>query len=145
MLVEVSSEPFNPWARLQAYEATLATQQGDCGAVATFVGNMRDHNEGDDVNAMFLEHYPGMTEQYLQQLAAATQQRWPVLETLIIHRVGHIVPGETIVLTAAWSQHRNAAFEACRHLIEDLKFNAPFWKKEYLTTGQRWVEKNTCG
>jgi molybdopterin synthase catalytic subunit len=143
MKVEILSKAFHPWESLQTYEKTLINQYGKCGAVATFVGTMRDYNEGDTVQAMFLEHYPGMTEKYLQTISETALQRWDILDTLIIHRVGEIHPGETIVLVAAWAGHRAPAFEACRFLIEELKSRAPFWKHETLNDGTRWVEKNT--
>lgn len=143
MKVVVTTEVFNPWTELQTHETTLIAQRGQWGAVATFVGTMRDFNEGDTVHAMFLEHYPGMTEKYLDSLSQTALQRWDILDTLVIHRVGNITPSDTIVLVAAWASHRAAAFEACRFLIEELKTKAPFWKKEVLANGERWVEKNT--
>lgn len=104
---------------------------------------MRDFNEGTSVRAMTLEHYPGMTENHLEQIGQEAKARWPILDGLIIHRVGEVQPGDPIVLIAVWSAHRSAAFEACRFLIEDLKSRAPFWKQETLAEGARWVEKNT--
>jgi molybdopterin synthase catalytic subunit len=142
MKVEVTSNEFSPWEQLQAYEKTMIARHGS-GAVATFVGTMRDYNEGEKVQAMFLEHYPGMTEKYLHSLSETALQRWDILDTLIIHRVGEMQPGDTIVLVAAWAGHRAPAFEACRFLIEELKFKAPFWKRETRNYGVRWVEKNT--
>lgn len=107
---------------------------------------MRDFNENDDVQAMTLEHYPGMTESQLQAIIDDAQQQWPLLQSLIVHRVGDITPGDPIVLVVCWSAHRAAAFDACRFLMEALKSRAPFWKKETLTdNSQRWVEKNTDG
>lgn len=140
MYSEIISHPFNAWERLQSYENTL-THQGKWGAVATFIGTMRD--EEKTVQAMFLEHYPGMTEKYLRQISQTALQRWELIDTLILHRVGEILPGETIVLVASWAGHRAPAFEACRYLIEELKHHAPFWKKEILHGTSRWVEKNT--
>ncbi len=145
MPVIVTPDPFNPWQALADHEQQL-NQQGHYGAVASFVGTMRNHNEGVGVQSMWLEHYPSMTEHYLAQLAQRAQQQWSLLEVLIIHRVGQIELGQSIVLTAAWSAHRAEALAACQFLIEDLKFNAPFWKRETLQDGQqRWVEKNTSG
>ena len=145
MKIEVTSTSFNPWTTLSSYEESLITQHGKCGAVTTFIGQMRDYNEGDSVQSMFLEHYPGMTEKYLSQLSEEALRRWDILDTLIIHRVGNMQPGDTIVLVAVWAGHRAPAFEACRFLIEELKFKAPFWKREQLSDGTRWVEKNTAG
>ncbi len=144
MKIEITTIPFNPWQSLQIYENNLVSQRGKWGAVATFIGSMRDYNEGDTVKAMFLEHYPGMTESYLQRLSETALQRWEILDSLIIHRVGEINPAESIVLVAVWAGHRAPAFDACRFLIEELKHHAPFWKKETLQDEhQRWVEKNT--
>ena len=106
---------------------------------------MRDFNEGDEVRGMFLEHYPGMTERYLEKIAQQAGERWSLSDCLIVHRVGNLLPGDPIVLVAAWSAHRNAAFEASRWLMEELKSKAPFWKKEQLAEGSRWVAKNTQG
>lgn len=143
MAIELVDGPFDPWARLAAAQAGLAAQAGS-GACAVFVGTMRDFNEGDAVAGMTLEHYPGMTERALATIAAEARSRWPVDEVLVVHRVGPIAPGDSIVLTAAWSAHREAAFAACRYLIEELKHRAPFWKKETLAAGgARWVERNT--
>jgi len=94
---------------------------------------------------MLLEHYPGMTEKYLQDISRQAEQRWPVAESLIIHRVGKVCPNEPIVVVAVWSAHRGAAYEANRYLMEELKARAPFWKKESLQEGERWVEQNTPG
>ncbi|WP_372722495.1 molybdenum cofactor biosynthesis protein MoaE [Immundisolibacter sp.] len=142
MTTEVVVGPFDPWARLASHQAALPTTSH--GACSVFVGTLRDFNEGDAVSAMTLEHYPGMTERALERIADEALQRWPVGEVLIVHRVGPILLGEAIVLTAAWSAHREAAFAACRHLIEELKQRAPFWKKETLADGAcRWVERNT--
>ncbi|MGD8483625.1 MAG: molybdenum cofactor biosynthesis protein MoaE, partial [Thioalkalispiraceae bacterium] len=115
------------------------------GATAVFVGSMRDFNEGDDVQKMWLEHYPGMTEKHLEKIAHEAMQKWDLLDVLLVHRVGEIGPGEPIVLVAAWSAHRAAAFEASRYLMEELKSRAPFWKKEQLDNSSRWVAKNTPG
>lgn len=141
---QVLQAPFEPWAELAAYDRARAGRV-HTGAAATFIGYMRDHNEGDGVQAMFLEHYPAMTGPYLERLCAEVGARWPVVDDcLVLHRVGEIRPGEAIVLTAAWSAHREAAFAACRYLIEELKHRAPFWKRETLVGGaRRWVEHNT--
>ena len=143
MKVEVRQQPFDPWRELDAYQRSSLTRAGSYGATAVFVGTMRDLNEGEMVQAMTLEHYEGMTENHLNRIAEEAMRRWPIDDALIIHRVGDLKPGDPIVLVAAWSAHRAAAFEACRFLIEDLKSRAPFWKKEELETGHRWVETNT--
>ena len=144
MHVEVLNTPFDPWQRLSVYQATRLAA-GQHGATAAFVGTMREFNEGDSVRGMTLEHYPGMTEKFLEQISRTAAERWQVLDTLILHRVGELHPNDPIVLVAVWSAHRKDAFEASRWLMEELKSRAPFWKKERLTEGERWVEKNTEG
>ena len=139
MKVEVRQQAFDPWQELAAFQQAAFPRAGRFGATAAFIGSMRDFNEGDAVRAMTLEYYPGMTEKHLQAIADEALKRWSIDEALIIHRVGEIQPGEPIVLVAAWSAHRAAAFDACRFLIEDLKARAPFWKKERTAGGERWV------
>lgn len=139
----LKSEAFDPYEELQAYQAQAFTP-GQVGATATFVGTMRDYN-GGAVTGMTLEHYPGMTERHLDEICARAGARWTLLDVLVVHRVGEIRPGETIVLVAVWSGHRAEAFEACRFIMEDLKSKAPFWKKETLASGTRWVTGNTRG
>lgn len=139
---EIREQAFDPWKETQDYQQNKLAD-GKYGATASFVGTMRDFNQGDDVNAMTLEHYPGMTESYLDKICDEAKQRWDLLDCLIIHRVGEIKPNDPIVLTVVWSAHRKEAFEACRYLMEELKSRAPFWKKEGLTDGHRWVDKNT--
>jgi molybdopterin synthase catalytic subunit len=145
--IEIHDSPFHPWERLQHYESEVVAQQypGKYGASAVFVGTMRDFNEGDEVRGMTLEHYPGMTEKELERIIGEAHERWQLLDELVIHRVGELLPNEPIVLVAVWSAHRKDAFEACRHIMEALKSRAPFWKKERLDQGVRWVDKNTDG
>ncbi|MFO7593263.1 MAG: molybdenum cofactor biosynthesis protein MoaE [Pseudomonadota bacterium] len=147
MRIEVYDTPFRPWEALQRYEEEVVAQQqrGKYGASAVFVGTMRDFNEGDEVRGMTLEHYPGMTEKELARIVEEARARWQLLDELILHRVGALQPNDPIVLVAVWSAHRKDAFEACRHIMEALKSRAPFWKKEQLDEGYRWVEKNTDG
>jgi molybdopterin synthase catalytic subunit len=142
MRAEVRETPLDPWAELTRYEAETLGGSGRYGATAVFVGTMRDTNDGDAVLGMTLEHYPRMTEAYLQRLAQEAHDRWPLLDALVLHRVGELLPGDPIVLVAAWSAHRAAALDACRYLIEELKHRAPFWKRERLVGGERWVEGN---
>ena len=144
MSVLLEQKGFKPWEKLAEFEAGLPV--GSFGATASFVGTMRDFNEGDNVKSMTLEHYPGMTEKQLQEIITQAHEKWDIIDALIVHRVGEIVPGQPIVLTAVCSAHRAAAFDACRFLMEALKSRATFWKKETLLDGQeRWVEKNTPG
>jgi len=138
--VEVVSRGFDPWQELRNYQdQSLSAQQGKYGATAAFVGTMRDFNVNDQVLSMTLEHYPGMTEKYLTEIYRKAAQRWELLNGLIVHRVGELRPDDPIVLVAVWSAHRAEAFEACRFLMEELKSHAPFWKKEQLEDGTRWV------
>jgi len=143
MKVEIRPEPYDPWFELGQYQAQLIA--GSYGASAVFVGTMRDFNEGDDVESMLLEHYPGMTEQQLKGLANDSLVEHELIDVMILHRVGEVWPNDPIVLVAAWSAHRKAAFDACREIMENLKSVATFWKKENLGKGVRWVEKNTAG
>lgn len=145
MTVRVIGEPFRPWQALAAHETEQVGYTGSAGATAVFVGTMRDVNEDDTVHSMYLEHYPGMTEQTLERLCEDAKDRHGLTDVLLIHRVGHLMPGDPIVLVATWSSHRKAAFEASREIMEYLKQQAPFWKKEQLAEGARWVEENTPG
>lgn len=132
---------FDPFAEIQAFQNQLELA-GKFGATSIFIGTMRDFNEGDDVQAMMLEHYEGMTQKQLVKMIESAKTRWEILDCLIIHRVGEILPNQPIVLISVWSAHRAQAFEACRFLIEELKANAPFWKLEQLCSNEkRWVTK----
>lgn len=144
MQVAIRSVPFDPYQEISRCQAGLE-QQGKYGATACFIGTLRDSNEGVTVREMTLEHYPGMTEKHLREICAEAAKRWTLLDCLVLHRAGEIRIGEAIVLVATWSAHRGDALDACRFIIEDLKSKAPFWKKEQLETGERWVEKNTGG
>ncbi|MFT4729256.1 MAG: molybdopterin synthase catalytic subunit [Granulosicoccus sp.] len=144
MAVLISEQTFEPAIEIARFEAALPT--GSFGATASFVGTMRNFNEGDSVTSMTLEHYPGMTEKQLEEVISDAKSQWDIIDALIVHRVGEILPGNPIVLTAVCSAHRAAAFDACRFLMEALKSRATFWKKETLIGGDaRWVEKNTPG
>ena len=132
---------FEPYQAITDYQQGLAEK---CfGACTTFVGTMRDFNDGDQVQSMFLEHYPGMTENKIRQICETANEKWPLLDLLVIHRVGHIQPGEPIVLIATWAEHRSAAFNASRFIINELKTHAPFWKCEQTNNRKKWVAKNT--
>lgn len=110
------------------------------GAVAMFVGAVRDLNEGDEVKGLWLEHYPGMTEQEISRIIEAAAVRWPLLGATVIHRVGQLQPGEAIVFVGIASQHRACAFAACDYVMDFLKTRATFWKKELTPAGDRWLE-----
>jgi molybdopterin synthase catalytic subunit len=142
MLIEIKDTPFEPYQRLLEYQAESGFA-GKYGATAVFVGSMREFNQGDDVKGMLLEHYPGMTENYLQKISEEAALKWDILDSLIVHRIGEMLPNDPIVLVAVWSAHRAEAFDASRYLMEELKSRAPFWKKETLSNNERWVEKNT--
>ena len=141
MTVKICETAFEPFAEIQNFQNQLALD-GKFGATSIFIGTMRDFNEGDDVQAMTLEHYDGMTQKQLTKIIASAKTKWQILDCLIVHRVGDILPNEPIVLVSVWSAHRGEAFEACRYLMEELKANAPFWKCEKLATNEsRWVSK----
>jgi molybdopterin synthase catalytic subunit len=143
MTIRIQQQAFNPWEVLASHEqAARERLAGPTGGAAVFVGTMRESNQGQDVSAMTLEHYPGMTEAYLKKIREEAQQRWELVDALIVHRVGPLKPGEAIVLVACWAAHRDAAFAACRYLIDELKNRAPFWKQEQTDAGLRWVDKN---
>ena len=146
MPCSITGETFEPWQLVADYQAQHTELSGQIGATAVFVGTMRDFNEGDTVTGMQLEHYPGMTDKYLDKIISNAKQQWNILDVLIVHRVGEIKPNDPIVLVAVWASHRAHAYEANRYLMEELKSKAPFWKKEQLENDQtRWVEKNTSG
>jgi molybdopterin synthase catalytic subunit len=145
MKIEIRLDPFDPWHEVRRYQQSLTAMVGKYGATHVFVGSMRDINEGDSVLAMTLEHYPGMTEKHLEAICNQAQQRWDILDALILHRTGTVYPDDPVVLVAVWSAHRAAAYEANRFIMEDLKSRAPFWKKEELEQGDRWVQQNTPG
>ncbi|SAL46559.1 molybdopterin biosynthesis MoaE [Caballeronia terrestris] len=120
--------------------AALRAQNPKVGAVACFVGTVRDLNEGSAVETMELEHYPGMTEKSLEAIARQARERWPGSDVLIVHRMGVLKPLDQIVLVATTAMHRAEAFESCAFVMDYLKTQAPFWKKEKTEAGERWVD-----
>jgi len=120
--------------------AKLRKDDPRVGAVVTFLGTVRDMNDGSQVKGMTLEHYPGMTEKALQEILDQAKARWDIYQTLVIHRVGHLLPEDQIVLVAVSSAHRGEAFAACEFIMDYLKTAAPFWKKEDTPDGARWVD-----
>jgi molybdopterin synthase catalytic subunit len=114
--------------------------QGNIGALVSFVGQVRDINDGSSVNSLTLEHYPEMTEKALAKIEAEAKSRWVLIDTLIIHRVGTLHAQDQIVLVLVASAHRGDAFSACEFIMDYLKTSAPFWKKEATSHGERWVE-----
>lgn len=146
MSIALCEQAFDPWQALVDHQARQTALPGKYGATSVFVGTMRDFNAGDDVQSMYLEHYPGMTERQLQDIVDQAYQQWSIVDSLVIHRVGDVLPNDVLVLVATWAAHRGDAFDATRFIMENLKSRAPFWKKETLTSGEtRWVEKNTDG
>ena len=141
MKVSIVSGGFDPWEAVVLHQKQLPS--GQFGGTNVFVGTMRDFNDDQAVKGMTLEHYAGMTEKHLEKICQEAIDRWQLVDAMIIHRVGEILPDDPIVLIAAWSAHRKEAFEASRFMIEDLKHSAPFWKKEKTQNGARWVETNT--
>ena len=136
MPVRVQTEDFDVGAEIDALRAGNLK----VGAVAVFVGTVRDVNEGAGVGSMTLEHYPGMTERALEEICAQARSRWNVYDTLVVHRYGPLEPGDRIVLVVVTAAHRGEAFDACEFIIDYLKTQAPFWKKESTPQGERWVE-----
>ncbi|MGH7035638.1 MAG: molybdenum cofactor biosynthesis protein MoaE [Stellaceae bacterium] len=135
-MIRIQREDFELGAELKA----LTEGDPSIGGVTSFVGLVRDRADGEAISAMMLEHYPGMTEKQLADIEAEAHRRWTLDRVLIIHRYGPLKPGDQIVLVATASAHRDAAFEACRFLIDWLKTKAPFWKLEETAAGPRWVE-----
>ena len=133
--IVIQSEPFD----VAAIQDELRENNSSVGAVVTFLGLMRDMNEGDQVSTMYLEHYPGMTEKALGEILDEAQRRWDLIGVRVVHRVGELRPTDAIVLVAVASAHRGEAFRACEFVIDYLKTRAPFWKKERTGDGDRWV------
>lgn len=134
--IRVQAEPFD----IAAEQEGLWRGSPQTGALVTFVGLMRNMNEGDRVSRMTLEHYPGMTEKALFSIAEEAAGRWGVQGIRILHRIGELRPQDPIVLVAVTGSHRGEAFRACEFLIDYLKTRAPFWKKEITDGGERWVD-----
>lgn len=136
MPVRVQTQDFD----ISAEIAALRAGQAGVGAVASFIGTVRDSNDGSGVTTMSLEHYPGMTERAISDICDQARVRWRLLDTLVIHRVGELAPMDQIVLVVVTSAHRGDAFAACEFIMDLLKTQAPFWKKEQTPNGARWVD-----
>jgi molybdopterin synthase catalytic subunit len=146
MNIKICDTAFDPWQEVQTYQYAAKAISGKFGATSIFVGTMRDFNQGEEIKGMTLEHYPGMTEKQLGKIVIEAMEKWPVLDALVVHRVGDILPDQPIVLVAVWTSHRGDAFDASRYIMEALKTRAPFWKKEQLDSQtERWLVKNTDG
>jgi molybdopterin synthase catalytic subunit len=135
MRIQVQEEDFD----ITEVNRELCAGRSDVGAVASFIGLVRDMPQ-NRLQKMTLEHYPGMTEKSLGKIAETAQQRWKILDVAIIHRVGELKPADQIVLVSVISAHRKAAFAACEFIMDYLKTDAPFWKKETNERGENWVE-----
>lgn len=135
-IVRVQEGDFDTGRELEA----LTRGRRDVGALASFVGLVRDVSDGATVSAMTLEHYPGMTQKALEDICGEAHARWNLIDTLVIHRVGALGPGDRIVLVGVTSAHRGEAFAACEFIMDYLKTRAPFWKREDTPAGPRWVE-----
>lgn len=136
MKIQVGESDFDPGAEITALHAG----QPRVGAVASFLGLVRDLNEGDSVTTLTLEHYPAMTEKSLRAIVDEAGERWSILDATVIHRVGRLQPLDRIVFVGVASMHRGDAFAACEFIMDYLKTRAPFWKKEGTPQGERWVE-----
>jgi molybdopterin synthase catalytic subunit len=136
MTVRIQVEDFDVAREI----AQLRAGNAKVGAVAAFIGIVRDLNDAADVRTLTLEHYPGMTEKALDGIVTEARQRWVIYDALVVHRVGRLEPTDQIVLVAVSSAHRGEAFAACEFIMDYLKTKAPFWKKENTPTGERWVE-----
>ena len=139
MKISIQLEDFDVSTELQLLRKNLP----GIGGINIFVGTVRDTHQGNEVQSMELEHYPGMTEKALQEIVAQAKTRWDVLNATIIHRVGKLQPTDQIVLVAVASTHRGDAYAACEFMMDYLKTSAPFWKKEITPEGSRWVDART--
>jgi molybdopterin synthase catalytic subunit len=143
MKVFITKDVLDPYQEVVKYERE-ALPPGKHGGVVSFVGTMRDFNDGQNVKAMNLDYYPGMTERHIERVCQEAMDNWDVMDCLVVHRVGEMVPTDPIVLVAVWSAHRKDSFDACRYIINYLKESAPFWKCELTREGKKhWVEKNS--
>jgi molybdopterin synthase catalytic subunit len=138
--VRIQTEDFDVGAEI------AALRRGDpkIGAVASFVGVVRDRNDGDSIGRMTLEHYPGMTEKAIEAIVTEAKSRWGIIDVTVIHRIGELKPTDQIVLVAVTGGHRGDAFAACEFIMDYLKTRAPFWKKEETPHGSRWVEARSA-
>jgi molybdopterin synthase catalytic subunit len=136
MTVRIQTADFDVGAEI----ARLRRGNPRVGAVASFIGVVRDVSDGDDVSELDLEHYPGMTEKAIEEIVGQARSRWSVLDALVVHRIGQLKPTDQIVLVVVAGEHRGDAFAACEFIMDYLKTRAPFWKKERTGRGTRWVE-----
>ena len=140
MKIEILNEKFDPWQAIVEYKRNQLQNNSKIGASSVFLGTMRDFNDDEEVESMELEHYEGMTEKYLSDIVDKAIKKHKVIDGLVIHRIGVLKPTDPIVLVATWSEHRDNAFNATREIMESLKSDAPFWKKENTDKGFKWVK-----
>ena len=144
MEVIILDKTFKPLEFLSDYKQASREITSNVGAESLFIGTMRDNNLEDKVLSMRLEYYPEMTKKHIMQICESAKKKWKIVDVLVVHRVGEILPGQPIVMVVVWAGHRRDAYEANRYIMEDLKYNAPFWKSETLENGkERWVKENT--
>lgn len=134
-MIKVQHEDFDPGDEIASLH-----QHAHIGAVVSFVGTVRDVNDDEKLSAMLLEHYPAMTQKSLEHIAESAKSRWDIVGLRIIHRVGYLQAADRIVFVGVASRHRRDAFNACEFIVDMLKTRAPFWKKEFLASGEQWVE-----
>ena len=143
MPVRVQLEDFDLTGEVARLRAAQGERAAQIGGITTFIGTVRDINDGSGVSSLTLEHYPGMTERALEDIVVQAKSRWDIFDALVIHRVGTLQPQDQIVLVVTLGAHRGEAFAACEFIMDYLKTQAPFWKKEVTPGGERWVEAKT--
>ena len=142
MPVLLLESDFSPYQRLEDYQAQCV-RPGENGAAVSFVGTLRDMHDDQVIEGMTIECYPDMALKEIATICEEATDQWLISDSLVIHRYGNVDPGDTLVLVAVWSTHRQQAFDACRYIIHYLKHKAPFWKQEKTSQGQHWVATNT--
>ena len=142
--VEILEQAFDAFEKVKTYNAQLPIEKS--GALSLFVGTMRDFNQNEEVQSMWLEHYPQMTQKYIAAQLDKVYRQYQINDIRIVHRIGEVYPGDAIVVVAVWAAHRSDALAANHYLVEQLKSKAPFWKKEKRKDqSTRWVNTNTSG
>ena len=140
MKIKILDEKFDPWQEIVEFKRNELQNNSNIGASSVFLGTVRDFNDDETVESLFLEHYPDMTEKYLSKIVEDAIKKHKIFDGLVIHRVGELKPTDPIVIVATWSEHRDSAFDATREIMESLKSEAPFWKKEGNEKGFKWVK-----
>ena len=140
MKIKILDEKFDPWQEIVEFKRNELQNNSSIGDSSIFLGTVRDFNDDEKVESLFLEHYPDMTEKYLTKIVDDAIKKHKIFDGLVIHRVGELRPTDPIVVVATWSEHRENAFDATREIMESLKSEAPLWKKETNAKGFRWVQ-----